>query len=44
MKNNDTVSFVIKAENFEKYMGTNPIIAIKGAKVSDFGGKCMKET
>ena len=43
MKNNDTVSFVIKAENFE-YMGTNPIIAIKGAKVSDFGGKCMKET
>ncbi|XP_028417884.1 replication protein A 70 kDa DNA-binding subunit-like [Dendronephthya gigantea] len=30
-----------EAENFEKYVGSNPIIAMKGVKVSDFGGRTL---
>lgn len=30
-----------EAENFEEYVGKNPVIAIKGAKVSDFGGRSL---
>lgn len=29
------------AESFEQYAGSNPIVAIKGAKVSDFGGRSL---
>ena len=28
-----------QAENFEQHMDSNPVVASKGAKVSDFGGK-----
>lgn len=30
--------FVLQAEKFEENAGDNSIVAIKGAKVSDFGG------
>ena len=29
---------IFQAEDFEQYRGSTPIIAIKGAKVSDYGG------
>ena len=31
--------FHIQAEKFDEHVNQNPIVAIKGAKVSDFGGK-----
>ena len=34
--------FYFKAENFSKYENENPILAIKGAKVSDFGGMAFE--
>ena len=36
--NNYTLS-CHQAENFEQYVGKNPVMALKGAKVSDFGGE-----
>ena len=29
------------AENFQQYKGSSPIVAIKGAKVSDYGGRSL---
>ena len=32
----------IQAEKFEEHMGKNPVLALKGAKVSEFGGKLFR--
>ena len=29
----------VQAEKFEQYMGKNPVLALKGVKVSEFGGR-----
>ena len=31
----------MQAEKFEEYVNRNPVVAIKGAKVSDFGGRSL---
>ena len=31
--------FFLQAESFEKHVNSSPVIAVKGAKVSDFGGE-----
>ena len=33
--------FHIQAEKFDEHVNQNPVVAIKGAKVSDFGGKYL---
>ena len=36
--NNYTLS-CRQAENFEQYVGKNPVMALKGARLSNFGGE-----
>ena len=35
------ILFLLQAEKFEEYADKNPVVAIKGAKVSDFGGRSL---